>query len=143
MATQRSKKSKRPKRSPSRLRYVAGNRLRVNKIRRLVASGRFKSTAEAGAFWDSVRVRRRKRAMVTGAYAGLFACQVCVVPDATDEEILAVCNRDDPRTEGFSWTKVIRTKEDVKAEGLRSLDGSSVIPGQCVECPPRLHMIVR
>ena len=65
MATQRSKRSKRPKRSPSRLRYVSSNRLRVNKIRRLVKSGRFKSTEEAGAFWDSVRTRRRKRANKT------------------------------------------------------------------------------
>ena len=64
---QKSKKTKRPKKSPSRLRYVAGNRLRQNKIRKLMKHNGFKTPAEAGAFWDSVRKRTRKRAGRTTA----------------------------------------------------------------------------
>jgi hypothetical protein len=86
--------------------------------------------------------RPDQRVMLTGMYAGLFACQVCVVPDATDEEILEACNREDPRTEGFSWVRVIRTQKDIDELKLRTPDRSSALPGTCVECPPRIHMVV-
>ena len=43
--------------------------------------------------------------------AGLYALcymQVCAVPDATDEEILVVCNRDNPAGTQNGWSSVIR-----------------------------------
>ena len=37
-----------------------------------------------------------KRVIVTKFYNGLCGMQVCAVHDATDEEVLAVCNRENP-----------------------------------------------
>ena len=84
-----------------------------------------------------------QRVMVTGLFAGIFSSHVCVVKDATDEEILRACNREDPRAAGFSWTKVIRTKKDIQDLKLNVAKGFQGIPVPCVECPDRIHMVVR
>jgi len=84
-----------------------------------------------------------QRVMITGLYAGLFSQHVCVVPDASDEEILSACNAYDvetcPETE-FSWEIVIRTEADAQKAGV---DWQAAKPGVCQECPPRLHLVVR
>lgn len=93
-----------------------------------------------------------QRVMVTGLFAGLMSNHVCVVSDATDEEILAECNRDELSKhrdiKPHMWTKVIRTQQDIDDLNLRPdpdrlglLSGS--LPGPCKECPDRLHIVVR
>jgi len=92
-----------------------------------------------------------QRVMVTGLFAGLFSNHVCVVPDATDEEILAACNADEIKINPNSnhrWTRVIRTQKDIDELQLKPdkdkpgiLNGA--LPGPCQECPPRIHMVVR
>jgi hypothetical protein len=77
---------------------------------------------------------------ITDNWAGLCTKQVCVVPDATDEEILAVCNAEDNRIIPGSgkWDIVIRTAKDARRAKVEFTP-----PGTCVECPPRVHMVVR
>jgi hypothetical protein len=77
-----------------------------------------------------------QRVLVTLPYAGLRAMQVCVVKDVTDDEILAVCNKENPQLVTGGWHTVVRTEAD--------LDGvdNAALPGQCVEYPDRQHMIV-
>lgn len=85
-----------------------------------------------------------QRVCVTMPYAGLRAMQVCVVEDATDEEILKVCNEENPQMVSRGWHTVVRTEEQVKKEdiGCKEGWGDSALPGKCVECPGRLHIIV-
>lgn len=79
-----------------------------------------------------------QRVCVTLPFAGLRAMQVCAVEDATNEEILEVCNKENPQMVTGGWHTVVRTEEDVfKAE----VD-IAALPGPCVECPGRLHIIV-
>lgn len=77
-----------------------------------------------------------QRVCVTLPFAGLRAMQVCVVKDATDEEILRVCNAENPQLVTRGWHTVVR-----KAEDLDGVNGTA-LPGQCAECPDRQHMIV-
>jgi hypothetical protein len=51
------------------------------------------------------------RVLVTRAFLNLTAMQVCVVADATDEEILEVCNRENASGTEFGWVEVIRGQE--------------------------------
>lgn len=84
-----------------------------------------------------------QRVCVTLPYAGLRAMQVCVVKDATDKEILEGCNKENPQLVSGGWHTVVRTQEQVDNEGLKSTaPDESALPGQCVECPDRQHMIV-
>jgi hypothetical protein len=80
------------------------------------------------------------RVFITDNWAGLYSKQVCVVPDATDEEILAACNAEDNAILPGSgkWDIVMRTPADAERAGTEF-----AAPGTCVECPPRIHMIVR
>ena len=89
-----------------------------------------------------MKLPTNERVFLTGLYAGVWSNHVCVVPDATDEEILAVCNANEPSVYGkkYRWTRVIRTEEDAKAIGVSWKDAK---PGTCLECPPRIHMVVR
>lgn len=82
----------------------------------------------------------RSRVFITDNFAGLFSKQVCVVPDATDEEILTACNAEDDKILPGSgkWDIVIRTPEDAERAGVEFC-----APGTCRECPPRIHMVVR
>lgn len=68
------------------------------------------------------------RVMVTRPVLGLFYMQVCAAAEATDEEILAVCNRENPSGTTNGWTTVIR-------------DGDGE-PVQCDGDPDRLHFLV-
>ena len=78
--------------------------------------------------WVVVTIRH-----VFPSVLGLCYMQVCTVEDATDEEILAVCNRDNPAGTNNGWTEVVR--ENDPDEALR--------PGQCMEYPGRKHFLVR
>lgn len=68
----------------------------------------------------------------SGPLGALLYMQVCAVEDATDEEILLVCNRDNPSGTTHGWTDVIR-EETEREEG----------PGRCADYPGRLHFLVR
>jgi hypothetical protein len=78
-----------------------------------------------------------QRVCVTLPYAGLRAMQVCAVADATDAEILEVCNRENPQQVSGGWHSVIRDAKHARDEGV----DECAAPGPCVECPGRLHKI--
>ena len=87
--------------------------------------------------------KQDQRVMITGLYAGMFSQHVCVIPDVTDSEILDACNAEEIRVNPESthrWTIVIRTEEDAKRANVNFTDGKPVV---CVECPPRIHYVVR
>ena len=65
--------------------------------------------------------------------SGLCYMQVCAVEDATDEEILTVCNRDNPAGTSNGWMEVVRENEP--DEAMR--------PIACEEYPGRKHFLVR
>jgi hypothetical protein len=68
------------------------------------------------------------RVVVTRAIVGIVSMQVCAVSDATDEEILAVCNRENPSGTSQGWTSVVR-------EGAGA-------PVTCHDDPARQHLLV-
>lgn len=97
-----------------------------------------------------------ERVFLTGSFAGLYSKHVCVVADATDEEILAVCRADPserlPGLTPFQWTRVIRTQKDIEELGLtvrsattgRPLRNKQAgLPGPCELIPGRIHIVVR
>lgn len=73
------------------------------------------------------------RVVITRPYNGLVAMQVCVVKDATDEEILAVCNKENPSGTSLGWCEVVR-----KALEDRPESGPIV----CANDAERLHLLV-
>ncbi len=60
--------------------------------------------------------------------------QVCCVKDATDKEILDVCNKENPSGATAGWSIVIR-------EGSE-LHGDNMVPVQCKDHSDRIHVIV-
>lgn len=67
------------------------------------------------------------RVVVTRAILGLCHMQVCAVKDATDEEVLDVCNRENPAGTRAGWAKVEReTRGEV----------------ECNDHAERIHLIV-
>lgn len=78
-----------------------------------------------------------ERVMVTRSMVGIFAMQVCAVDDATDEEILAVANRDNPSGTRGGWSKVIRKPGDVSPDA----EGNTGIPVPCAEVKGRTHFL--
>lgn len=81
-------------------------------------------------------IKTLPRVQVSDPYASFFMMQVCAESDATDEEILEVCNRDNPAGTTNGWSEVIREpdgslgKEENKA------------PIQCEDHPGRTHFLV-
>lgn len=68
--------------------------------------------------------------ITTRPIVGITHMQVCVDPDATDADILAHCNRDNPAGTEYGWTTVIRDTTDARA------------PVACEETPGRVHILV-
>ena len=50
-----------------------------------------------------------KRVIVTRPVVGICNMQVCIVKDATDEEILRVCNKENPSGTSHGWATVVRS----------------------------------
>ena len=73
-----------------------------------------------------------ERVEVTRCIVGISYMQVCAVADATDEEILAVCNRENPSGTTNGWMRICR--DDHPAENLR--------PVPCASYPERRHFLV-
>ena len=73
------------------------------------------------------------RVIITRAMLGICYMQVCAVADAPDDEILAVCNRENPSGTTLGWCSVDR-----------SVDGGLGTPGpkQCADDSSRLHFLV-
>ena len=76
------------------------------------------------------------RVVITRAFVGICHMQVCVQADATDEEILAVCNRKNPSGTRNGWTEVIRKN------GERGSLNEKMAPVKCGDYPSRLHIMV-
>lgn len=76
------------------------------------------------------------RVQVTKSLLGLLSMQVCAVSDATDEEILEVCNRERPSGTMIGWAKVIRDPDGDLGEPPESA------PVNCEECDGRIHFVV-
>lgn len=73
-----------------------------------------------------------ERVITTKPVQGLCHMQVCAVADATDEEILSHCNRDNPSGTSNGWCSVVRDdKEHPQAN-----------PVVCSEHPDRRHFLV-
>ncbi len=69
-----------------------------------------------------------ERVIVTRPVCGICHMQVCAVADATDEEILKVCNGENPSGTTNGWDAVIRRG-----------DGAPVV---CATYPERRHIMV-
>lgn len=63
----------------------------------------------------------------------ITAMQVCAEVDATDEEILEVCNKDNPSGTTNGWTRVVRGA----GEGM-----VGALPVICADDPGRTHFFV-
>lgn len=68
----------------------------------------------------------------------IFTMQVCAVDDASDEEILSVCNRENPSSIENGWSVVLRNS---------TCDGSfgreeNKRPVACSMHPGRTHLLV-
>ncbi len=78
------------------------------------------------------------RVVVTKAVMGICHMQVCAVADATDEEILDVCNSKNPSGTQYGWGRVIRENEPVSdfwpTEKLK--------PITCADDSERKHFVV-
>lgn len=74
-----------------------------------------------------------KRVLVMRAMIGICHMQVCAHKDATDEEILDTCNRENPAGTSNGWATVC--KEDSEFWG-------KVAPIQCEDHPDRIHYMV-
>lgn len=73
------------------------------------------------------------KVVVTKCMVGICHMQVCARKDATDEEILEVCNRDNPAGTSQGWVTVC--KEDSEFFGPTK-------PVPCADDPDRLHYLV-
>jgi hypothetical protein len=78
------------------------------------------------------------RVEVTRCMVGIAGMQVCCVSDATDEEILAVCNSKNPSGTSGGWSVVLRTE---RGEGSM-YSGKACLPGKCEKYPERMHILV-
>ena len=74
-----------------------------------------------------------KRVIVTRPMLGLCHMQVCVVEDATDEEILAVCNAENPSGTTNGWSIVLHDDDE---------SWGKTAPVRCEDYPDRLHYLV-
>jgi len=76
-----------------------------------------------------------RRVQVTNPFCGLIHMQVCAVHDATDEEILEVCNRENLCGTTNGWVGVIR-------DGSDELIGEKAAPVKCEDHEGRTHFLV-
>ncbi len=83
--------------------------------------------------WPIYKVERMEKVIVTKPMVGLCHMQVCVDKTATDEEILTVCNRDNPSGTSSGWGRVIKSDDP---------NWGTIGPVQCKEYPSRIHYLV-
>lgn len=78
------------------------------------------------------------RVVVNKLWTGLTSMEVCAVNDATDKEILQVCNRDNPAGTTNGWTVVVRGDNELKEHRL----AETAKPVPCADHEGRTHFIV-
>jgi len=74
------------------------------------------------------------RVVVTKPIIGAYAMQVCAKSEATDEEILLVCNKENPSGTTNGWGTVFRK--------VNKLHGKRFLPVQCKDYSDRKHFMV-
>ena len=79
------------------------------------------------------------KVVVTRAVVNICTMQVCAESDATDEEILAICNRDNISGTTNGWSRVIRT---INESPDAIFDGPNKGPVQCRDNQERTHFLV-
>lgn len=72
------------------------------------------------------------RVEIVAPFVSLIAMRVCAVKDASDEEVLEVCNRDNHAGTQLGWCTVAR--ENYEREEAR--------PITCSENADRVHLMV-
>ena len=82
------------------------------------------------------------RVIVTSCMVGLCHMQVCACKDATDAEILSVCNAENPSGTANGWVSVVRTLEQAPAYPESPEIAAQQLPGPCADNPERLHFLV-
>ena len=78
-------------------------------------------------------MEKNKRVIVTRSFVGLCHMQVCATKDATDDEILDVCNTENPSGTANGWSTVYRNGEWL---------GQDMSPVKCADDENRLHILV-
>ena len=73
-----------------------------------------------------------KRVIITRPFHGLAGMQVCAKANATDKEILEVCNTQNPSGTSNGWSEVIRDDKEHPNSN----------PVQCEQHPDRKHFII-
>lgn len=73
-----------------------------------------------------------ERVVITRPFWGICHMGVCAAKDATDEEILAVCNGENPSGTSAGWCNVIRDDKEYP----------QCNPVKCSDAPERLHFMV-
>jgi hypothetical protein len=73
------------------------------------------------------------RIVVTRSIVGIAHMQVCAEADVTDEEILAVCNRENPSGTEYGWSRVCRADDEFWGK---------TAPTPCADDPTRTHFLV-
>lgn len=72
-----------------------------------------------------------KDVVVTSPSIGLLYMQVCCKKGVSDQEILEVCNTDNPCGTSLGWANVIRNDTE-----------KHKCPVQCVDDPDREHILI-
>lgn len=75
-----------------------------------------------------------KRVIVTNIFLGICHMSVCAVADATDEEILFVCNLENPAGTRNGWSEVIR-------DGMENHPKENY-PVCCSDVEGRVHFLI-
>ena len=76
-----------------------------------------------------------EKIVITQRMVGICLMQVCCEKSATDDEILAVCNKGNPSGTSNGWVQVCRTSDPDSIFG-------DTAPVQCADDPERLHVLV-
>ncbi len=77
------------------------------------------------------------RVIVTSMFVNICTMQVCAVADATDDEILETCNRENRSGTSAGWSEVIRT-----ADPDSIFKDENKLPVTCGDNPERKHFLV-
>ena len=72
------------------------------------------------------------RIVITKMWHGITSMQVCAEKDVSDDEILKVCNSQNPSGTTGGWSQVVR--DDTEHPGRN--------PAQCDDDPERLHQLI-
>jgi hypothetical protein len=98
------------------LSWLVGSIAGQNLQRRLAAVSRrcrgdYRSDIRAANQVLGIGGEEMKRVEVTNPMVGICHMQVCTMADVTDEEILDVCNHENPSGTTGGWSQVIRSGE--------------------------------